>query len=125
MPTIRMEVEQYKTLLRRYIETQDEQSIYGAEQLSKSFIKNNILPEEIVHLHVQALKELYPGLSKAMERSMGLLLETMIFYGLAHQEYQSLKEKQSQLKSEISLAASMQNTLLETTKPNKIGRASC
>ncbi|HLR08975.1 MAG TPA: PP2C family protein-serine/threonine phosphatase [Bacillota bacterium] len=121
MRTIRMDVAQYKTLLKRYIETQDEQSLYGAEQLSKSFIKNNILPEEIVHLHVQALKELYPGLSKAMERSMGFLLETMIFYGLAHQEYQSLKEKQSELKSEISVAASMQNTLLETTKPNIAG----
>src|SRR5699024_607446 len=46
---------------------------------------------------------------------------TMIFYGLAHQEYQSLKEKQSELKSEISVAASMQNTLLETTKPNIAG----
>lgn len=48
---------------------------------------------------------------------MDFLLEAMISYGLAHQEYQNLREEQLTLKSEISVAANMQKTLLGTTKP--------
>nr|WP_155670038.1 PP2C family protein-serine/threonine phosphatase [Ornithinibacillus caprae] len=108
----------YKELLKSYIETQDEKSLYGAEQISKSFIKNNILPEEIVNLHIQSIIELYPDLNKEIRHAMNFLLETMISYGLAHQEYQTLREKQLELKSEISIAANMQETLLATTIPN-------
>ncbi|SET79505.1 sigma-B regulation protein RsbU (phosphoserine phosphatase) [Oceanobacillus limi] len=117
MDTLEFDRTNYKELLKKYIETKDEQSLYGAEQISKSFIKNNILPEEIVNLHIQAMIELYPGKSKEIYSSMNFLLETMISYGLAHQEYQSLREKQLELQSEISVAASMQNTLLATSVP--------
>src|SRR5690625_6886349 len=48
---------------------------------------------------------------------MHFLLETMIAYGLAHQEFQVLREEQLRLRSEISVAASMQDTFLATTKP--------
>src|SRR5690625_7168601 len=48
---------------------------------------------------------------------MQFLLETMIAYGLAYQEFQVLREEQLKLKSEISVAASMQDTFLATTKP--------
>lgn len=108
----------YKDLLKEYIKTQDEKSLYRAEKISKSYIKNNILPEEIVNLHVQAMIELYPDLSKEYQHSMDFLLETMISYGLAHQEFQTLREKQFELKSEIAVAASMQKTLLATSKPD-------
>ncbi|WP_269411292.1 PP2C family protein-serine/threonine phosphatase [Lentibacillus daqui] len=117
MKTIETDIEHYKDLLKRYIETQDEQSLYGAEQISKSFIKNNILPEDIVNLHIQALAELFPDLSKELKMSMKFLLETMISYGLALQEFQTLREKQLELKSEIEVAAGMQRTLLGTSKP--------
>ncbi|MFD1038360.1 PP2C family protein-serine/threonine phosphatase [Virgibacillus byunsanensis] len=117
MGTVKSDAVTYKNLLKHFIETQDEKSLYGAEQISKSFIKNNILPEEIVNLHIQALTELYPSLSSNVQNSMEFLLETMISYGLAHQEYQTLREEQSELKSEISVAASMQDTLLATKTP--------
>ena len=114
---INIDAATYKDLLKHYIKTQDEKSLYEVEKVSKSFIKNNILPEEIVNLHIQALAELSPDLSAGFQHSMNFLLETMISYGLAHQEYQMLREEQLALKSEISVAASMQNTLLGTTKP--------
>lgn len=111
----------YKDLLKDYIETQDENALYRAELVSKSFIKRNILPEEIINLHNQALMELYPKQYEELKHSMGFLLETMISYGLAHQEIQTLREEQLKLKSEISVAASMQETLLSTSKPNISG----
>ncbi|WP_164671077.1 PP2C family protein-serine/threonine phosphatase [Virgibacillus doumboii] len=117
MDALQLDADNYKNLLKHYIETQDEQSLYGAEQVSKTFIKNNVPPEEIVNLHNQALSELYPDLPEHIQHSMNFLLETMISYGIAHQEYQTLREQQSELKSEISVAAGMQDTLLATTKP--------
>lgn len=115
---LKLDAETYKLLMKRYIETRDERSLYEIEQASKSFIKNNILPDEIVNMHIQALEDLYPNLSEGIKYSMNFLLEAMIAYGIAHREYQQLREKQSELKSEISVAASMQETLLETKKPD-------
>ncbi len=103
--------------MRHYIAKQDEHSLYGAEQISKHFIKNNVPPEEIVNLHNQALSALYPDLPEHIQHSMKFLLETMISYGIAHQEYHTLREQQSEIKSEIAVAANMQDTLLATTKP--------
>jgi len=114
---IQSEKEDYKELLKSYIGTQDEKSLYGAEKISKSFIKNNILPEEIVNLHIQALTELYPNLSEELKNSMNFLLEIMISYGIALQEIQTLREQQVMLKSEIAVAANMQGSLLGTNKP--------
>lgn len=117
MSTINVNAATYKDLLKHYIETRDEKSLYGAEQITKSFIKYDYLPEEIVNLHMQALAELYPDMSEEMQHSMNFLLETMISYGVAYQEFQSLKEEQHELKSEIAVAADMQKTLLATQKP--------
>lgn len=117
MDTLKLDEINYRDLLKKYIEARDEQSLYGAEQVSKSFIKKSIPPEEIVNLHIQALGELYPELPEHMQHSLDFLLETMISYGVAHQEYQTLREQQLELKSEISVAAGMQDTLLATTKP--------
>lgn len=116
--TIKVDAKHYKTLLKRYIESQDETSLYHAEQVSKQFIKENVLPDEIINLHNQALIEIFPDLSFDIQYSMNFLLETMIAYGLAHQEFQTLKEEQMELKSEISVAANVQKTLLATTKPH-------
>lgn len=108
----------YKDLLKNYIKTQDENALYQAELVSKSFIKERVLPEEIMSLHIQALRELYPQQYEELKHSMNFLLETMISYGLALQEIQALREEQLKLRSEISVAASMQETLLATSKPH-------
>ncbi|RYG71863.1 phosphoserine phosphatase [Lentibacillus lipolyticus] len=117
METLKPDAANYQSLLKHYIATQDEHSLYGAEQITKQFIKNNIPPEEIVNLHIQAMAALYPDLPEYFRHSMKFLLETMISYGIAHQEYHTLREQQSELKSEIAVAANMQDTLLATTKP--------
>lgn len=114
---IKQHAEEYKKLLAAYLESQDEQTLYEVELVSKWFIRHNILPEEIINLHIKALKELYPNLFVDFEHSMDFLLEAMISYGLAHQEIQMLREEQIALKSEISIAAEMQQTLLGTQKP--------
>lgn len=107
----------YKDLLLKYVETNDEEVLYQAEKLSKSAIQNNIPPEEIVNIHYQAIKEVFPNLDKKLKDSFYFLIETMISYGLAHKEYEVLREKQIELRSEIEIAANMQNTLLRTTIP--------
>lgn len=112
---------EYKELLQEYIQTQDERALYEVELVSKAFIKHNILPEEIVNLHIKALKEVYPDLFIEFEHSMDFLLEAMISYGIAHQEIQNLREQQIALESEIAVAAEMQQTLLRTKKPKVNG----
>jgi len=114
--TIHSNRETYKNLLKNYITTRDEKTLYKAEKISKAFIKNNILPEEIINLHNQALTELYPDLAVQLKDSMTFLLEIMISYGLALQETQSLREQQISLRSEIAVAADMQKSLLGTEK---------
>ncbi|WP_058305773.1 PP2C family protein-serine/threonine phosphatase [Gracilibacillus massiliensis] len=112
-----LDVNNYRNLLKEYIESEDETFLYQADQFSKLSIQHNISPEEIINVHIQALEELYPDLPKEINLSMNFLLETMISYGLAYQEFQSLREKQGEIESEISVAANMQKTLLSTTKP--------
>lgn len=121
MSALDLEALNYKKLLKYFIDTQDEQALYGAEKITKNFIKENISPEEIIDLHNQAFRELYPDVSQELKRGMSFLLETMISYGMAHQENQALREKQLALESEISVAAGMQNTLLKTSKPHLEG----
>lgn len=108
---------EYMELLKEYIDQPDEKYLYRAEQVSKTFLKERILPEEIVNMHNQALSELFPDIPKEFQDSMAFLLETMIAYGLAHQEFQTLRDEQLALRSEISVAARMQHALLATKKP--------
>ncbi|SDK31263.1 PP2C family protein-serine/threonine phosphatase [Sediminibacillus albus] len=121
MSTLNLDLSNYRDLLKQYIRTQDETALYQAEQFSKLSMQQNISPEEIINVHIQALQDLYPDLPEGIESSMNFLLEAMISYGLAYQEFQSLREKQLALKSEISVAANMQQTLLTTVKPEVEG----
>ncbi|MFG6116501.1 sigma-B regulation protein RsbU (phosphoserine phosphatase) [Thalassobacillus cyri] len=118
MSTLKLDLENYKELLKEYIRTKDEQALYQAEQFSKHSMQHNISPEEIINIHVQSLQEIYPEMPADIQASMNFLLETMISYGLAYQEHQALREKQLELKSELSVAANMQKTLLSTNKPD-------
>lgn len=117
MDTKSLDAQSYKELLKNYVETKDEKALYSAEQITKTFIKKNILPEEIVNLHIQALVEIYPEIKDDIQTSMKFLLEAMILYGLAHQEYQQLREKQLEIRSEILVAARMQKMLLQSEVP--------
>ncbi|WP_173917758.1 PP2C family protein-serine/threonine phosphatase [Halobacillus sp. Marseille-Q1614] len=118
MSTLKLDLENYKELMHQYIKTKDEQALYQAEQFSKHSMQQNISPEEIINVHIESLQDLYPEMPEYIQASLDFLLETMISYGLAYQEYQSLRERQLELKSEISVAANMQQTLLATEKPD-------
>lgn len=107
----------YIKLLRQFIKTQDETSLYLAEQMSKLLLQQNFPPEEIVNLHHQAIVQIYPDISMDKQHAMDFLLEIMISYGVEHQGIHSLREKQLELTSEIDVAAKMQQTLLETELP--------
>ncbi len=98
--------------------TENEEALYKAEQFSKQLLQKDVSPDEIVQIHIESLKSLYPELPKEMKRSLDFLLETMIAYGIVHQEARDLREKQLELKSEIEVAANMQDTLLNTVIPD-------
>lgn len=121
MGTIDLDLDNYRKLLKQYLLTHDETALYQAEQLSKLSVQHNVSPEEIIHVHLEALQELYPNLEEGVNDSLNFLLEAMISYGLALQEYQHLREKQSALESEINVAANMQKTILKTVKPTVDG----
>lgn len=110
-------MEKYIKLLKQYIMTEDEEALYKADQFSKESLQKDFSPDEIVQLHIESLLNLYPDLSKEMRLSLDFLLQTMISYGIAHQEFQVLRERQRELKSEIDVAAKMQKTLLDTSIP--------
>lgn len=118
---MKLSVEKYRDLLDQYIQTQDEKALYETEKLSKQSIQDNITPDEIIDVHIQAINDLFPNLSLELKHGMNFLLQAMISYGLAYQNYQVMREKQLELKSEISVAANMQETLLSTVKPEIIG----
>lgn len=83
----------YQELLRKYINTQDEKALYDLELISKAFIKKNILPEELINLHIQAMENIYPQLMDEYKLSMEFLLEATVFYGLALQEVDYLRQE--------------------------------
>lgn len=109
---------EYKEILERYIKVNDEQSLYRGQKFSRQLIEDGVSPEEVVHLHVDVLMEIFQNLDEEMKRSFKFLLEVMMDYGIAYREHQSLKDKQKQLNMEIELAASMQNRLLAEELPN-------
>jgi phosphoserine phosphatase RsbU/P len=116
-----LRLEKYTRLLKQYLTTEAEEALYKADQFSKHSLQKKYSPPEIVQIHMESLMELYPKLSKEMKLSLDFLLQTMISYGVAHQEFQVLREEQKVIKSELDIAAKMQKTLLKGTIPKADG----
>ncbi|MFK2826300.1 PP2C family protein-serine/threonine phosphatase [Bacillus sp. B190/17] len=110
--------EKYKEILGSYIKDQNEQALYLSQKFSRKSIEHNISPEEIISLHKTALLDLDTEMTEAILPSFDILLEVMMAYGLAYREHQSLRTIQQELKSEIEVAANMQQTLLGTQIPD-------
>lgn len=104
-------------MLEQYINTMDEASLYQAEQYSKASIQHNVSPDKIIEEHYKALVELFPNLDERVKASFQFLIQTMISYSVNYQQTEELREKQLELKTEIDVAANMQNTLLSTDVP--------
>ncbi|SEN90314.1 sigma-B regulation protein RsbU (phosphoserine phosphatase) [Mesobacillus persicus] len=111
----------YRELLENYIKEQSEQALYAGQKFSRKTIEHKISPEEIVSLHKSLLMQMHPDLPDDVLNSFDILLEVMIGYGLAYREHQSLRHKQKELRSEIEIAANVQQTLLGTKIPEVDG----
>ncbi len=111
------ELKVYAELLQRYIVTLDERFLYRAEQISNVFIKNDILPAELIRIHIESMKQINIEMNEETKYAMDFLLEAMIAYGVAHQNYNLIKEEQLMLKNEINIAANMQAEFLKTKVP--------
>src|SRR5690625_4440783 len=72
------ELKVYAELLQRYITTLDERFLYRAEQISNVFIKNDILPAELIKIHMEAMEQEQIKLSDEATYAMDFLLEAMI-----------------------------------------------
>ena len=112
------ELKIYADLLQRYITTLDKQFLYRAEQISNVFIRKEVLPAELVKIHLKAMKQKNIEITEQATYAMDFLLEAMIAYGVAFENYNVIKEEQMMLKNEIQIAANMQQEFLETEVPS-------
>lgn len=108
----------YREILENYIKSQSEQVLYQGQKFSRKSIEHKISPEEIISLHKMLMVDIYPDLPEEIIHSYDILLEVMIGYGLAYREHQSLRHKQQELRTEIEIAANVQQTLLGTKIPS-------
>ena len=109
--------EEYKVLLKKYLETNDPMYLNEAKQMSVSFVDRNIYPEDIFQIHLHAIDDLYGDTLIEYHKSLEFLYESLVAYRDAQEKYEKLKLEQLELKSEIQIAANMQETLLKTEIP--------
>lgn len=107
----------YRDILTKYIQDQSESTLYLGQKFSRKSIENQVTPEEIISLHKAILQEMYPDMPEYVVHSFDILLEIMLGYGFAYREHLSLRNQQKELRSEIEIAANVQQTLLETNIP--------
>jgi len=113
---------EYKEILINYIKEKSEKALYLSQNFSRSSIEKGVSPEEVISLHKGVISDLTSRLSKEdILYSFDILLEVMVGYGIAYRELQSLRNKQMELKTEMEIAANVQQTLLGT----KIPTSSC
>lgn len=121
MPFREVMEEKYRDILKKYIQNQSETTLYLGQKFSRKSIENQITPEEIISLHKTLLQEMYPETPEYVVHSFDILLEIMLGYGFAYREHQSLRDKQREIRSEMEIAANVQQVLLETKIPTVEG----
>jgi diguanylate cyclase (GGDEF)-like protein len=92
-------LEKYYPILQDYLAQQSETALYQASLFGRKLMERGIGPEEIVELHGQALQKILaqtqpvkiPG--RTLE-SFNLLLELIMAYSLAYQEYMAHKSRE-------------------------------
>lgn len=111
----------YKQLLEQFLTSPTEADLVSIKRLSRQFVAHDILPEQMIRIHMKSMKKMPEGLSENYKDSMVFLLEAMIAYRSAYDEIEKLRDEQFKLKSEIEVAAKMQQTFLATTVPEVEG----
>lgn len=119
MHKIEEDGQKYTDLLSRFLNNNEPDYLEKAKAMSISFVSRNIFPEEIVRIHMKAIESLFgEELNECnYKQSLEFLLESLIAYRKAHEEYEAIRLEQLELKSEIQVAANMQKTLLRTKIP--------
>lgn len=107
---------EYVQILRDYLDSQEEDELYGAQKLGKFLLRRDISPEEMVDLHGRALEKL-GDVPEFVRASFRILTEVMIEYGNAQRSLNSWRSKHAQLQSEVAVASAMQQALLPQNMP--------
>src|SRR5699024_4253318 len=104
MQKLKEKKKEYVTLIENYLKTNDFYYLEREKEMSAYFVSRNIQPEEIVRMHKNAVGSLFTKDSIDYQQSLDFLLESMIAYREAHEEYRALELEQWELKSEIQVA---------------------
>lgn len=115
----------YEKILRDYLRTGKKKDLYQIEKFSKGLMKQGIGPEVIVEMHLQAIKKInrnkrtYP--KKTIDESFTFLMEGIITYEMAYQEYLDSKKEGylaeiRELNRKLSEKLSEMTTLYEIAK---------
>src|SRR5699024_6940975 len=121
MKLLKAQGELYQQLLEQYLESKNRSYLENAKRMSTSFVNRNIYPEEIVRIHMKAIESIYSDEYKDYKLSLEFLLESLIAYREAHEEYYELKAESQEMRTEMEVAANMQKTLLATEIPDVAG----
>ncbi len=109
--------DEYREEFRKYVNEQVEHLSDPVVRLKEKIIENNISPDVLVNWHKSMLVELFPDTRLEILDSLDFLLNIMEEYRKVFREAQNLRHLQQELRTEIEIAANVQNTLLETTIP--------
>ena len=90
--------EEYTKLLKEYLRTGSETSLFNISKLSKEFINKGIGPEEVTEVHSSAVAGIVEGLPHeeaiaAFQQAVNPLLEIMTNYAMAYRSYAQMKER--------------------------------
>ena len=80
---------EYEQVLRKFLDRQGEVDLMKAYELGKQFQNEQISPDQLIGLHLEALQKLPADLSEGerlreVMHSFSVLIETMIAYGVAY-----------------------------------------
>lgn len=117
MLKLEVDGEEYKRLLNQYVQTNNREYLDKAKEISSSFPNRNIYPEDLYKIYRNAVEALHGKASTEYYKSLEFLLESLISYKDAADEYEKMKLERLELRSEIQIAANMQKELLKTDIP--------
>lgn len=107
----------YEELLTQYLEHKTLTNLTEAKEMGLDFVHQNLYPEEIVLIHMNAVEAIKGEHTNIEHQTLNFLIEAFKAYRAAQDEYLRIKEEQTELKSEIQVAANMQKTVLRTEMP--------
>lgn len=119
MNNVKLAESLYTELLQRYLIRDNKSCVTDAEEMSKYFIRKNIYPEEIIRIHLQAIDHIFKNeLSEPFKHTFEFLEHSLSNYRKTYEYYHRMEQERRELKSEIEVAAAMQQTLLASDVPN-------